>query len=221
MKYKKLLPILTIITLIAVASFGNSNQITATTPLDEIILYMSPDAQSPYVGDLVNVTIVFRHAINTTSSLYNVTLEITNPTSLNITNVYDLSSNMTGYDLETYKSNPNNTEPLFWWDNTKVNATWGQFDAQRLETFWFILNITEEGDLAPTSFDLTYTLEGETETIEGESLFFEGVIERPVPSSIPNPIRGELTWFWWLAGSVLIVLPLIIIIITRLTLWKR
>ncbi|MFW9922805.1 MAG: hypothetical protein ACFFDW_05890 [Candidatus Thorarchaeota archaeon] len=223
MKYKNILPAALILTIIALSSINGPINATATVPLDELLLYMSPDIFHPYVGDSVNVTVIFKHALNTTSSIYNTTITIDMPAELNITAVNNISSNMTDYDLDDYYSSPNSTEAIFWWDNSHINVTWAKFDSQRMESFSFKVNITDEGNLAPTNFIITYILDGETITDDelGIKFYFPGVEYRPTVSQAPVPIRGELTFFWWLAGSVLIVVPLIVIIITRITLWKR
>ena len=200
--------------------FVNGVGTTADTPLNNVIVYMSPDNIAPYVGLFVNTTVVFRNALNSTESMYNTTVSFNTTPSLNITDVYGLSNNMTSYNSTDYYLNENDTEPLFYWDVNNVNVTWAKIEPTTLHSFWFIANCTEEGPVGVNNLNITYYHENERHSFIGQAFSFN--ID-PVPSNprLDVPPRAPKNWAWWLSGGIIIGVPLIVIVITRITLWKR
>ena len=225
MKRSKVIPITATIALITILAVSSMNNTSAATPLDSIIVYMIAEDLEPIIGQNVNITTAIRNALNTTENLYNATLEFqAQSPELNITNVYNVPSNMTNYNSTLYLMDQNNTVPIFWWNSTYVNATWAKFEANKLETFWFIVNCTATSEVAVSVTDIifTYSFANGTEVIyEGEPFSFDSIEPIPITSQVSHVPFPKLEWYWWLAGSFLIGLPLLIIVITRLTLWKR
>ena len=209
------------LTITLLALIGGVSKANSLPPLDTFILYLAPEDFEPIVGDNVNVTCVFKNYLNETQQLFNVTLEFTADEQLNITNFFNLSSSLVeSYNLTEYMSNPALTDPLFWWDTSYVNATWKTFDQFQDERFWFLINCTQVGTYSFRDMTVSYVLNNETLSYDGDT-FSLTVSDIPTTPSVPVPARYNTTWYWWLAGGALIVLPLIVIVITRLTLWKR
>lgn len=173
------------------------------------------------VGEEANVTVVINNKLNSTDPLHNVSLTFQAPSGeeLNITNLNNVSQDFSDYNaIEYFLTNA--TEPLFWWNNTYVNASWALFEPSQLATFWFVFNCTTPGQASFSDFTVSYYHNNEKFTIDGESTLFN-INEIPTTSRINIPIRGDTIWYWWLAGGILLALPFIIIIIVRITLWKR
>ena len=204
------------------ALFGGVSRTNSLPPLDTFILYIAPDKFEPIVGDTVNVTCVFKNFQSFNDTLYNVTLEFNLDEELNITNFYDLSNTTPdAYNYTDYMLNITDTEPLFYWSDTYVNATWKSVDQYQEEYFWFELNCTTVGSYSFDEMLLTYRFANETEHVHDGDTFSLTVRDIPTTPVVPVPPRGEKVWWWWLAGGALIAIPVIVIIITRLTLWKR
>lgn len=221
MKNKQLITMSLALAITILALFGGVSQSNSLPTLDTFILYLAPEDFEPIVGDKVNVTCVFKNWLNETEQLFNVTLEFTADEELNITNFYDLDNSVAdSYNYTDYMSNAALTDPLFWWDNNNVNATWKSIDQFQEEFFWFEVTCTTVGTFSFRDMTLSYVLNNETIIHDGDT-FSLTVLDIPTTPSVPVPPRGELYWYWWLAGGAIIALPIIIIIITRLTLWKR
>jgi len=220
LKYKKLLPVTATIAIIILLFVNGVGTTTADTPLNNVIIYMAPDIVEPYEGQLVNTTVVFRNALNSTENLYNTTISFDATTSFNISDVYGVSSNMTFYNSTDYYLDVNDTTPLFYWDVSNVNVTWAKILPDTFQSFWFIANCTETGFVGINNLNVTYYHENEWETFIGQAFSFE---VSPLPSTprLDIPIQAIENWTWWLAGGILIGVPLIVIVITRITLWKR
>ncbi len=220
MKYKKLLPITATIAITILLFVNGVGKTTAETPLNNVIVYMVPDIVEPHVGQLVNTTVVFRNALNSTDNLYNTTIRFDATSSFNISDVYGVSSNMTFYNSTDYYLDVNNTEPLFYWDVDSVNVTWANILPDTFQSFWFIANCTEEGYVGINNLNVTYYHNNERKSFIGQAFSFE---ISPIPSTprLDVPIRSPQNWSWWLIGGIIIGVPLVVIIITRITLWKR
>lgn len=220
MKYKKLLPITATIAITILLFVNGVGTTTAETPLNNVLVYMAPDIVEPYVGQLVNTTVVFRNALNSTENMYNTTISFDASHSFNITNVYGISSNMTFYNSTDYYLDVNDTTPLFFWDVSNVNVTWAKILPNSFHSFWFIANCTEESYVAINNLDVSYYHNNELKTFTGQAFSFE---VSPVPSTprLDVPQRSAENWSWWLAGGIIIGVPLIVIVVMRITLWKR
>ena len=204
------------------ALFGGVSRTNALPPLDTFVLYLAPDDFEPIVGDTVNVTCVFKNYQGFNDTLFNVTLEFDVAEELNITNFYDFPDSVAdAYNYTDYMLNITNTEPLFYWDDEYVNATWKSIDQFQEEFFWFEINCTQIGTFNFDDMSITYRFLNETEHTHVGDTFSLFVNDIPTTPVVPVPPRGELYWYWWLAGGALIAIPVIVIIITRLTLWKR
>jgi hypothetical protein len=204
------------------ALFGGVSRANSAPPLDTFILYLAPEDFEPIVGDIVNITCVFKNYLNVTETLYNVTLEFNIDEELNITNFYNLPDSVVdGYNYTDYMLNITNTDPLFYWSSESINATWKTIDQNQEEFFWFKVNCTQVGTYSFDDMTLTYRFINETELTHDGDTFSLTVSDIPITPVVPVPPRGELYWYWWLAGGALIAIPVIVIIITRLTLWKR
>ena len=225
MKRSKIISITATIAIVTLLAVSSMNYTDAAAPLDSIIIYMIAEDLEPTIGQNVNITTAIRNALNTTENVYNATLEFqAQSPELNITNVYNVPSNMTNYNSTLYLMDQNNTVPIFWWNSTYVNVTWAKFEASQFETFWFIVNCTATSEVAVSITDIffAYSFANGTEiTFEGESFSFDKIDPIPVTSQVSHVPFPKIEWYWWLAGAFLIGLPIIIIIITRLTLWKR
>ncbi len=220
MKYKKLLPITATIAITILLFVNGVGTATAETPLNNVIVYMAPDIINPYVGQFVNTTVVFRNALNSTESMYNTTISFDATASFNISDVYGVSNNMTFYNSTDYYLDVNNTEPLFYWDVGYVNITWAKIVPDSFHSFWFVANCTEEGFVGINNLNVSYYHNNEWETFIGQAFSFK---ISPVPSTprLDIPQQAPQNWTWWLAGGIIVGVPLIAIVITKITLWKR
>ncbi|MBD3189197.1 MAG: hypothetical protein GF308_01060 [Candidatus Heimdallarchaeota archaeon] len=232
MNTKKLFPIGFAIILSLTLFTNGLNQAATVPPTNSIILYMVCDEGTTYtIGDTVNVTVVFKNYLKLNESLENaaiknVTIEFTTPEVLNITNVNNISPDMSTYNSTEVFADVNSTTPAYWWNATKVNVSWASFERYQVHKFWYIFNCTQaaENGVSPSRISLRYSLLNESEPIydedAGESLLFR-INEIPTTSAIELPSRGSYKFDWWLIGGFLIGVPLIVLIIMRLTLWKR
>lgn len=204
--------------LVVAYSVNNSYSIP---PIDTLVLYVAAEDIHPYVGDNVTISGFFKHYLNTSESLKNVTVELNNiDASLNITNVSISDYNMTNYNLTHYLLDENSTTPIFWWNTTYINMTWAKFDHLMTFSYNFTVHCHTSGQQATGRPVVTYYLNNEFLTYTGAHvvLYVELI---PLTPAIPYPERGLWTWQWWFVGSLLVTAPIIIIVITRLTLWKR
>ena len=197
---------------------GLSN-VNSAPQLNSIILYMAGDNPAPDINTEVNITVVFKNLLDVEFDMYNVTAEIKSDATLNVTNVNDVSidNEINETDLFVYGTN---STAVFEWNHTDIKVAWALYEVNMTQTFWFIVNCTEGGTKYIQAPILTYELDGEVETFNGKTFEIE-VVEEGNVSSIPNPVRGDWVLFWWFTGSIVITFPLIVIVITRLTLWKR
>ncbi len=221
LRRRKLLPISLALTLTCFALFSGLGYINSEPTLNTIILYVAADNTQPIIGDQINFTVVFKNFLNETESLSEVVVETTTSAEINITNVFDASFNETTYNAtQYYVDDENSTNPIFWIEENYFNITWAKFHQNMTYNFWFTVNCTDTGLFFVDNPYIHYKLDNETNTVRGSGYNFE-VKDIPVTTSIPSPARGDWTWQWWFVGSVLVVLPIIVIVITRLTLWKR
>lgn len=225
LKYRRILPITATLAIIALLSVSSISYTNAATPLDSIIIYMIAEDLEPTIGDIVNITAAIRNALNNTIDIYNATMEfhVQRP-ELNITNVFNTIAEDPNYNSTLYLENKENSVPIFWWNQTYVNSTWAKFESNSFQSFWFEVNCSETSEFSVSISDiiLTYYYENGTEVIfEGEPFSFERINSPYVESQINVPPLAKIEWYWWLVGSSIIGVPVIVIIITRLTLWKR
>ena len=216
---KKILPLTAVVSIIIMISLNGISKVEPAAPLDDILLYTTPDNLEPIIGETVNVTVVLKHALNTTESIRNGTLEFSVSSNLNITNFNDYTFDPETYNSTEYYLNVDNTSPYIFWNESYVNITWAKIDHLQMNVHWFLINCTSTGLANVLPFQFHYYIGDEEETINGESFSFE-IIEEPVHTYLDVPYREPSSWFWWLAGSIILGVPLIVIIITRLTLWK-
>jgi hypothetical protein len=202
-------------------------QTVKALPVDNLMLYVtSPEGNEFIIGEQANISLVFKNYKNTTTeSLYNVTIEFKTHETLNITNLFDQPvTNATTYNVTNYLLDQDATTPYYWWNGTLANITIAEFIPNRIFIMWYIVNGTEaiNGASVATPFTISYVYNNETffdETI-GRAITLN-IIEEPSIPRLQVPIRGDFTWFWWLFGGIAVAVPAIIVIITRLTLWKR
>jgi hypothetical protein len=201
---------------------GLTNDAAAQPPLESVMSYMFCDKEdSTYiVGDTANITVVLKNYLGENETIVNATLAIQTPAELNITQVANFSYDMSGYNSTEYLLNENTTTPICWWNNTYLNMTWAKINPYTLHDFWFTVNCTEEGSFGIEGSTFDYSINNKTKNLEGEGLALT-VNAEPTISRLNMPVRGETIWYWWLAGGLLIAIPLITIIIMRITLWKR
>ena len=222
MKRRKYLTLSLTIALTCLVLAYSVNNTYSIPPIDTLVLYVAAEDVQPYVGDNVTISGFFKHYLNTTESLRNVTLELNNiEAALNITDVKVNNYNITNYNFtQYYLLDENSTTPIFWWNSTYINITWAKFDHLMTFTFNFTVHCHTSGQQATGQPVATYVLDGETKTYTGAHvvLYVELI---PLIPAIPYPERGTWTWQWWFLGSILVAAPLVIIVITRLTLWKR
>ncbi|NHJ87047.1 MAG: hypothetical protein FK734_16410 [Asgard group archaeon] len=214
--------ILTLTCILMLNGIGTAN---AVVPINTIISYVAVDDSITVVGQNITATNVIKNYLNDTESLRNVTLEITIDSELNITNVNNLSADMSSYNSTTYfLTEINSTTPIYWFNSTYINVTWSKFDQYMNHTFWFELNCTTAGQFAIENPIITYLFYNGTayEEVSDTGIgILINVLEDLPPPEISSPIRGEWEIYWWFVGGLLIAAPIIIIVITRLTLWKR
>jgi len=174
--------------------------------LNTLICYMDYGDVEPNVGDQLNVTVVFKNYLDEANPLENVSMTMEpreeDEPGLNITNVNNVPYENPSYNQTTIFSTGTNSTPFFNWNHTYVEISWARFEVNLTQTFWFVIDCVIEGKFTGAGFGITVRGE-ENET------------------AILSPVRGDWEWYWWFSGALLIVAPLIVIIITRLTLWKR
>ncbi|MCK5298166.1 MAG: hypothetical protein KAJ76_04605 [Candidatus Heimdallarchaeota archaeon] len=222
MKRSKYLTISLTIALTCLVVAYSVNTAQSIPPIDTLVLYVAAEDVNPYVGDNVTITGFFKHYLNTSESLRNVTIEINNDdVALNITHVNVNNYNITNYNLTQYLlADENSTTPIFWWNSTYINITWAKFDHLMTYSYNFTVHCHTSGQQSTGQPIAAYYLNNEFKTYTGAHvvLYVELI---PLVPVIPYPERGLWSWQWWFIGSLLLAAPIIIIVITRLTLWKR
>ena len=221
MKRSKYLTLSVTIALTCLVVAYSTNISYSIPPIDTLVLYVAAADVNPYVGDNVTISGFFKHYLNISESLKNVTIELNNiDTSINITGVSISDYNMTNYNLTHYLLDENSTTPIFWWNSTYINMTWAKFDHLMIFSYNFTVHCHTSGQQSTGRPVVNYFLNNEFLTYTGAHvvLYVELI---PLTSAIPYPVRGLWTWQWWFVGSLLVAAPIIVIVITRLTLWKR
>lgn len=197
------------------------NNVQSIPPIDTLVCYVASEDVNPFVGDNVTISGFFKHYLNTSESLKNVTIELNNiDAAFNITHFNANNNSVTDYNLTHYLLDENSTTPIFWWNSTYINITWAKFDHLMTFTYNFTVHCHTSGQQSTGRPIVSYFLNNEEITYNGAHvvLYVELI---PLTPAIPYPERGTWTWQWWFIGSLLIATPLIVIVITRLTLWKR
>ncbi|MBK5112390.1 MAG: hypothetical protein KGD59_04870 [Candidatus Heimdallarchaeota archaeon] len=221
MKRSKYLTITLTIALTCLVVAYSVNTAQSVPPIDTLVCYVAAEDVNPYVGDNVTISGFFKHYLNTTESLKNVTIELNNiDAAFNITHVNVNNYNITNYNLTQYLLDEDSTTPIYWWNSTYINITWAKFDHLMTFTYNFTVHCHTSGQQSTGQPLVSYFLNNESLTYNGAHvvLYVELI---PLTPSIPYPERGLWSWQWWFIGSLLLAAPLIIIVVTRLTLWKR
>ena len=103
MKRSKYLTLSVTIALTCLVVAYSTNISYSIPPIDTLVLYVAAEDVNPYVGDNVTISGFFKHYLNISESLKNVTIELNNiDTSINITGVSISDYNMTNYNLTHY-----------------------------------------------------------------------------------------------------------------------
>jgi len=200
------------------------SMVNSIPQLNTLICYMDYGDIEPDVGDQLNVTVVFKNYLDEANPLENVSMTMEpreeDEPGLNITNVNNVPYENPSYNQTTIFSTGTNSTPFFNWNHTYVEISWARFEVNLTQTFWFVIDCVIEGNFRINNPEFTFKLNNETETFTGAG-FGITVRGEENETAILSPVRGDWEWYWWFSGALLIVAPLIVIIITRLTLWKR
>ncbi|NHJ39564.1 MAG: hypothetical protein FK731_05975 [Asgard group archaeon] len=195
------------------------NYANAIPQYDTLIFYLTSDVEKPEVNQIVNITVVFKNYLENNDPLTNVTAEFDDIQGLNVTNVFNVLYEDPSYNKTDLFIHGTNSTPIFFWNNTYIEVAWFEFANGESQMFWFTINITETFAKIENPV-ITYTLDGEEDTFNGAGLGFD-IGEETNMSAIPSPWHPNWQWYCWFIGGLLIAAPLIVIVITRLTLWKR
>ena len=195
------------------------NHANAVPQYDTLIFYLTADIEKPELDQTVNITVIFKNYLDNDNPLSNVTVEFNEIEGLNVTNVYDVIFEDPTYNKTDLFIHGTNSTPTFFWNHTYIEVAWFEFKNNESQRFWFTVDIQEEIARVDNPL-ITYTLDGEEETFDGAGIGFN-IQEDTNVSAIPSPWHSNWQWQWWLIGSLLLAGPLLVIVITRLTLWKR
>ncbi|NHK31076.1 MAG: hypothetical protein FK730_06970 [Asgard group archaeon] len=209
-----------IIVILSVSIIAQSfNHANAVPQYNTLIFYLTADIEKPDLNDSVNITVIFKNYLDNFNPLDNVTVEFDSIDGLNVTNVYDVLFEDPAYNKTDLFIHGTNSTPIFFWNHTYIEVAWFEFKNNESQRFWFTVDITDSFARIDNPL-ITYTLDGEQDTFDGAGIGFD-IQEETNQSAIPSPVRPNWQWYWWFVGSLLIAGPLIVIVITRLTLWKR
>jgi hypothetical protein len=211
-----------IILLLGLSIIAHCNRIANAKPqYDTIIFYMVPDtSEELLVNQTVNVTLVFKNFLANPDPIYNISTELFTDAGLNFTNVFNTPLEDPTYNQTDLFIHGTNSTPIFYWNSSYCEMSWAQLENNESQILWFELLITDNTGTSIQRNNINYILDGEEETLLGSGLGLD-IKEITNTSAIPVPYGGEWVWYWWFIGSVVIATPLIAIVITRLTLWKR
>ncbi|HUT81576.1 MAG TPA: hypothetical protein VMZ29_10275 [Candidatus Bathyarchaeia archaeon] len=204
----------------------------STPPLNTLINYMILDNDSPIVGDNITITMYFKnyldidHPIRNISTIISPGLNIDDEEGLNITNVYDVPFEDPTYNkTELFIFGTNSTSMIFW-NHTHIEIAWALFEVNTTQFIWFNIYCYLEGSYPIANPKFTYYLDpldggdGTEKSYTGSGLQIDVGVELNT-SAVPSPHRGDWEWQWWFVGVLLITAPIIVIVIMRITLWKR
>lgn len=209
-----------IIVILSISIIAQSiNYAKAVPQYDTLIFYLTADKENPDINESVNITVIFKNYLDNVNPIANVTAEFNSIEGLNITNVFDVLFEDPSYNKTDLFVHGTNSTPIFFWNNTYIEIAWNEFANGESQIFWFTITIIETFAKIDNPL-ITYTLDNEEDTFNGAGLGFN-IEEATNQSAIPSPISGNWQRYWWFVGSLLIAAPLIVIVITRLTLWKR
>ncbi|NHJ48458.1 MAG: hypothetical protein FK733_11800 [Asgard group archaeon] len=216
-----------IILAIIIATLGVSiiaqthNFADAVPQYDSIIFYMVADKQEDIVvGDEFNVTIIFKNYLANSNPLYNVSTELEADPGLNITAVYNMTFEDPNYnktDLFVYGTN---STPTFYWNHTYIEIAWAQFEQNETQSLWFTIEIVDRTQTRIDQNYVYYELEGEEDYVRGSGLLVS-LDDLTNSTAYSSPIRGEWVWYWWFIGSLTLAVPIVAVVVIRLTQWKR
>ncbi len=204
----------------------------STPPLNTLISYMIVDNENPLVGENITVTMYFKNYLDRDYPIRNIStaiilgLNLDDEEGLNITNVYDVPFEDPSYnETELFISGTDST-PMIYWNHTSIEIAWAMFELNLTQTIWFNIHCYLKGEYEIENPIFNYHLDplddgiGILRTYTGSGIQIKVGRDENV-SAIPIPIRGDWEWQWWFVGALLITAPIIVIVITRITLWKR
>ncbi|MBN1329526.1 MAG: hypothetical protein JXA54_08645 [Candidatus Heimdallarchaeota archaeon] len=204
----------------------------STPPINTLISYMIIDKESPIEGDNITITMYFKNYLNIDHPIRNISTAITpglnieNEKGLNITNVFDAPFEDPNYNKTELFLTGTDSTPMILWNHTYIEIAWALFEVNVTQSIWFNIHCYLRGSYPIANPIYTYYLDlldggdGKAKSYTGSGLQIDVGVELNT-SAIPSPLRGDWEWQWWFVGALLLTAPVIIIVITRITLWKR